>query len=94
MLWIKEAEVAKSVDDLMTSQSTDKHVVPDFEMLNAQIASALKRIITNQCFRRRINVEEQHAQKYDRRQISHVILEHFEIRVLIIRSVRCLFTRR
>ena len=43
MLWIKEVEVAKSVDDLMTS--------------------ALERIITNQYFRRRINVEEQHAQK-------------------------------
>ena len=45
------------------------------------MASALKRIITNQDFRRRINVEEQHAQKYDRflrgRQIVGVICEHF-----------------
>ena len=44
MLWIKEVEV----DDLMTSQSIEGHVFPDFEMLDAKIASALKRIITNQ----------------------------------------------
>ena len=62
MLWIKEVEVAKSVDDLMTSQSTEDHEFPDFEMLDVKMASALKRIITNQYFRRRINVEEQHAQ--------------------------------
>ena len=35
-------------------------------MLDAKIASALKRIIMNQYFRRVIYVEEQHAQKYDR----------------------------
>ena len=58
MLWIKEAEVAKSVDDLMTLQSIEGHEVLDFEMLDAKIASASKRIITNQYFRRRINVEE------------------------------------
>ena len=41
----------------------------DFEMLDAKIASALKGMITNQYFRRRINVEEQHVQK-KKRQIS------------------------
>ena len=81
MLWIKEVEVAKSVDDLMRSQSNEGHVFPDFEMLDAKIASALKRIITNQYFRRRINVEKQHAPKYDRflrgRQIAYMIYEHY-----------------
>ena len=48
MLWIKEAEVAKSVDVSMTSQSIEGHVCHDFEMLDAEIASVLKRIITNQ----------------------------------------------
>ena len=66
MLWIKEQEVAKSVDDLMTLQSIEGHQLLDFEMLDASLASALKRIITNQYFRRRINVEEQDAQKYGR----------------------------
>ena len=47
----------------------------------SKIASASKRIITNQYFRIRINVEEQHAQKHDRfrrgRQIAQMIYEHF-----------------
>ena len=63
MLWIKETEVAKSGDDLMTSQSMGGHIIPNVEMIDAKIASALKRNITSQHFRRRNNVEEQHAQK-------------------------------
>ena len=47
ILWIKEAEIAKSVVDLMTSQSIEGRDFPDFEMLDAKIASALKRIIPN-----------------------------------------------
>ena len=81
MLWIKEVEVAKPVDDLMTSQSIEGYVLLDFEMLDAKSASTLKRIITNQCFRRRIHVQEQTAQTYDRflrgRQIAYTICEHF-----------------
>ena len=41
ILWIKEVEVAKSVDDLLTSQSIEGHVFFDFEMLDVKIASAL-----------------------------------------------------
>ena len=63
MLWM---EAAKSVDDLMTSRSIEGHVFLDFEMLDAKTASALRKIIMNQYFRWSINVEEQHAQKYDR----------------------------
>ena len=48
MLWIKEVEVAKSVDKLMTSQSTEGYVVPKIEMLGAKIASALERVISIQ----------------------------------------------
>ena len=47
----------KSVDDLMKSQSIGGYVFPMFEMLDAKIATALKRIISNQYFRRSINVE-------------------------------------
>ena len=51
MVWIKEVQIAKSVDDLVTSQSIERHVFPDFEMLDTKIASALKRITTSQYFR-------------------------------------------
>ena len=40
MLWIKEVEVAKSVDDFLTSQSIEGRYDFDFEMLDAKIASA------------------------------------------------------
>ena len=66
MLWIKEAEVAKSVDDLMTSQSIEGRDITDFDMLDTRIAFALKRIISHQYFRKRVSVEEQTAQKCDR----------------------------
>ena len=54
MLWIKEVEVAESVDHLMMSQSIGGYVLTKFEMLDAKIASTLKRIISNQFIRRRI----------------------------------------
>ena len=62
MFWIKEVEVAKSVDDLLMSRSMKGLVFPNFEMLDAKIASALKRIISNQYCKRRISLEEQKAQ--------------------------------
>ena len=69
------------MDDLLTSQSIEGHAFPDVEMFDAKIASALKRIITDQYFRRRINVKNSIAQKYDRflrgRQIVFLIFEHF-----------------
>ena len=40
--------------------------MPDFEVLDAKIASALNRIIQNTQFQRRISLEEQKAQKEDR----------------------------
>ena len=47
MLWIKEIEVATSVDDLMTSQSIEGHEFRIFEMLDAKKASSLKKIISH-----------------------------------------------
>ena len=62
VLWIKEVEVAKSIDELITSRSiTGQHKFPDFDMLDAMIASALK-----SAFRKRESVEEQRAQNSDR----------------------------
>ena len=46
MLWIKEVERVESVDDLSTSQSIGQRRFPNFEMIDAKIASAMKKIIT------------------------------------------------
>ena len=40
--------------------------MPDFEVLDARIASALNRIIHNFHFKRRVSLEEPKAQKQDR----------------------------
>ena len=83
MQWIKEVDTAKSIDDLMTSQSiTGRKDFPEYDMLDAMIASALKRLLDNHVhIRKRASVEEQRAQKYDRflrgRQIAYMIYEHF-----------------
>ena len=57
--------------------------MPNFEVLDARIASALNKIIHNSQFKRRIRLEEQEAQKQDRflrgRQIAYVIYEYFRV---------------
>ena len=77
MWWIKEVEKAETVDDLGTSQSIGGHIFPNFEMLDAKIASALKKIISNSHFKKRVNLEEHKAQLPDRllheRQIAYMI---------------------
>ena len=50
----------------------------DYDMLDAMIASALKKLLnTHVRFRNRVSVEEQGAQKYDRflrgRQVAYMI---------------------
>ena len=56
---IQEVEMVDSVDDLMSSSSTRGISMPNFEILDARIASALNRIIHNSQFKRRISLEEQ-----------------------------------
>ena len=57
--------------------------MPNFEVLDARIASALNRIIHNSKFKRRISLEEQKAQKVERflreRQIAYLIYEYFRV---------------
>ena len=57
--------------------------MPDEEVLDARIASALNRIIRNSHFKRRISLEEQKAQKQDRflrgRQIAYLIYGYFQV---------------
>ena len=66
MHWIKEVEMADSVDDLKSSSSVRGIRMPDFEVLDARIASALNRITHNSHFKRSVSLEEQKAQKEDR----------------------------
>ena len=54
MLWIKEVELVDSMDDLKSSSSVRGIRMPDFEILDAKIASALYRIIHNTQFKRRV----------------------------------------
>ena len=59
MQWIKEVEMVGSVDDLRSSSSIRGISMPNFEVLDARIASALNKIIHNSHFKRRISLEEQ-----------------------------------
>ena len=66
----------------MSHSITLKHH-PSFEMLDAKIATALKKILALTTFKRQVYLEEQKTQKDDRilsgRQIAHMIYEHFRI---------------
>ena len=72
-----------SIDELMTSRSiVERDDFPDYNMLDAMIASALRRLLNKYVhLRKRASVEEQRAQKYDRflrgRQIAYMIHDHF-----------------
>ena len=83
MQWIKEVEMVDSVDDLRSSSSIRSISMPDFEVLDARIASALSKIIHNSHFKRRISLEEQNSQKQDRflggRQIAYLIYEYVRV---------------
>ena len=79
MLWIKEVEMVESVDDLKSSSSVRGIRMPDFEVLDARIASALNIIIHNTRFKKKVSLEEMKAQQEDRflrgRQIAYLIYE-------------------
>ena len=45
MQWIKEVEMVESVDELKTSSSIRGISMPNFEVLDARIASALNKFI-------------------------------------------------
>ena len=67
MLWIKEEEMVKSVDDLKSSCSLQGITpFPAFELVDARIASALIKIIQNSNFKETVSLEERKAQQADR----------------------------
>ena len=83
MLWIKEVEMVESVDDLKSSRSIKGTPGPDFELLDARIASALNKITQNTRFKKKVSLEEMTAHKEDRflrgRQIAYLIHECFRV---------------
>ena len=76
-------EMVESVDDLKSSRSIKGTHGPDFELLDARIASALNKIIQNIRFKKKVSLEETKAHKEDRflrgRQIAHLIYEYFRV---------------
>ena len=77
MLWIKEVEMVESVDDLKSSRSIRGTHEPDFEVLDARIASALNSIIQTTRFKKKVSLEEMKAHREDHflrgRQIAYLI---------------------
>ena len=59
MQWVKEVELVDSVDELRSSSSIRGISMPNFEVFDARIASALNKIIHNSHFKRRISLKEQ-----------------------------------
>ena len=82
MLCVKEAEMFDSVDELVLTINC-RSDFPNFELLDARIASALSKIIQNSQFKKKVSLEEQRAQKEDRflrgRQIAHMIDDYFRV---------------
>ena len=72
----RSGDMVDSVDDLKSPRSIRRTHGPNFEVLDARMASALNRIIHNTRFKRRkVSLEEQKAPKEDRflrgRQIAY-----------------------
>ena len=75
--------MAESVDDLTSSRSIRGTPGPNFESLDARIASALNKIFQNTSFKKKVSLEEMKAHKKDRflrgRQIAYLIYEYFRV---------------
>ena len=56
-------EMVESVDDLKSSCAIRGIRMPNFEVLDAKIASVLNRIIQNTRFKKKVSLEEMKAQK-------------------------------
>ena len=78
-----DLEMVESVDDLISSCSVTGIRTPDFEVLDAKIASALNGLMHNTRYKKKVSLEEQKAQKEERflrgRQIAYLIYEHFRV---------------
>ena len=83
MLWINEVDMVDSLDEINSSRSTACKKFPNFEMMDARIASALNKIIRNSNFKKNVSLEDQKAQKEDRfprrGQIAFMIHDYFRV---------------
>ena len=72
-----------SLEELKSSRSVSGKKFPNFEMLDAKIASALTKIIQNSQFKKKVSLEERKAEKKDRflrgRQIAFMINDYFRV---------------
>ena len=72
-----------SLDAIKSSRSVSGKIFPNFEMLDAKIASALNKNIQNSQLKKKVSLEEQKAQKEDRflrgRQIAFMIYDYFRV---------------
>ena len=79
----RSGDMVDSADDLKFSCSVRGIRMPNFDVLDAKIASALNRIIQNTHFKKKVSLEEMKAQKEDRflrgRQIAYLIYEYFPV---------------
>ena len=70
-------------DELKYSRSLYGNDFPNFEMLDAKIASALNNIIQNSQFKKKVSLEDQKVQKEDQflrvRQIAFVVYDIFRV---------------
>ena len=57
VLWIKEVEMVDFLEELKSSRSVCGNDFPNFEMLDAKIASALNKIIQNSQFKKKVRIE-------------------------------------
>ena len=76
-------EMVDSLEELKSSRSIAGKNFPNFEMLDARIASSLNKIIQNSHFKKKVSLEEQKAQKEDRFpwgiQIAFMIYDYFRV---------------
>ena len=83
MHWIKEVELVDSVDELRSSSSIRCISMPNFEVLDARIASALNRITIILTSKEESVWRDKKAQKQVRflrgRQIAYLIYEYFRV---------------
>ena len=80
MSWVRDVAVAQTTDDLKTSPSIAGNNHSNFKMLDAKVARALKRILTNTNFKQKLFLRGQKAPKTDRilggRQIGYTNYEY------------------
>ena len=83
VLWIKDVEMVDSMDEWKSSRSDAGKKFPNFEMLDAQIASALNKIIQDSTSRRRSVSRSRKPKKEGRfprgRQIAFMIFDYFRV---------------